>query len=488
MRKKFFKMLAAMVITLVLFTVCLSGCMKSSKSPLDPDHPVSLTIWHYYYGAQQDAFDDLVNTFNATVGKEKGIYVQGISQGSVENLETAVRDSLDGKVGSDDMPNIFSSYADTAYEVEQAGALANLSDYLSKKELSEYVDSYIEEGRIAKDGTLRIFPVAKSTEVMMINKTDWDKFAKATGASTDDLKTIEGVVKIAEQYYEWTDQQTPDTANDGKAFYGRDSLANYFTIGMKQLNNEIFAVENGEVTLNTDKESLRRLWDCYYVPMIKGYFGEYGSFRSDDVKTGDLLAYTGSTVSAVYFPDEVENGDGSYPIEYEVMPAPIFEGGENYAVQQGAGMVVSKSDEQHEYASVEFLKWFTQKENNIEFCGDTGYLPVLKEASSKKAFDQIIKDQKIEISDKSYDCVALVFNEMKDTSFYTNKSFQNGSEAREILNNSLEEKALNDRKEVEKKLAQGVSLEKASAAYLTEEAFEQWYQDFTKELQETVNQ
>ena len=239
--------------------------------------------------------------------------------------------------------------------MEQAGALADLSGYLDQAELDKYVDSYIEEGRIASDGALRIFPTAKSTEIMMLNKTDWEPFAAATGAKLEDLRTIEGVVAAAEAYYEWTDGLTPDVPGDGRAFYGRDAVANYFIIGLKQLGVEIFQVENGKMTLNTPKEELRRLWENYYVPMVKGCFGAYGSFRSDDVKTGELLAYTGSTASAMYFPDQVELDGGSYAIDYAVLPAPVFEGGENIAVQQGAGMVVSKSDERREYAAVEFL-------------------------------------------------------------------------------------------------------------------------------------
>ncbi len=110
----------------------VSGC--GNKSPLDPDNPVSLTVWHYYNGSQQAAFDSLVEEFNEGAGRKMGIYVQGYSQGSVSDLETAVRDAIEEKVGADKMPDIFSSYADTAYEVEQAGALANLSDYLGKEE------------------------------------------------------------------------------------------------------------------------------------------------------------------------------------------------------------------------------------------------------------------------------------------------------------------------------------------------------------------
>jgi len=464
--------------------VLLTGCGK--KNPLDPDDPVSLTVWHYYNGSQQAAFDTLVEGFNETVGQEKGIYVQSYSQGSVSDLETAVRDSISGKVGADEMPDIFSSYADTAYEVEQSGALADLSVYLDEEELERYVGSYIEEGRIASDGSLRIFPTAKSTEIMMVNMTDWEPFAAATGASLEDLKTIEGVVTTAQMYYEWTDARTPDVNGDGMAFYGRDAVANYFIIGMQQLGVEIFQVENGKLTLNIPKEELHRLWENYYIPMVKGYFGAYGSFRSDDVKTGDLLAYTGSTSSAMYFPDQVESDDGSYAIDYIVMAAPIFEGGQNYAVQQGAGMVVSKSDEKHEYAAVEFLKWFTEADQNLQFGCVSGYLPVLKEANNAEKLDQVIADQQLDVAPKTYDCLTMVFEELDHLTLYTNKSFANGSAARKVLEYHLTDKAAEDRAAVAAALEQGESLEDASAPYVTEEAFEEWYGSFCDALNDSV--
>lgn len=463
----------------------ITGCGK--KDPLDPGDPVSLTVWHYYNGSQQAAFDALVEEFNETVGQEKGIYVQGYSQGSVSDLETAVRDSINGKVGADEMPDIFSSYADTAYEVEQAGALADLSEYMEEEELEKYVDSYLEEGRIGSDGSLKIFPTAKSTEIMMINKTDWEPFASATGASLEDLKTIEGVVSTAQTYYEWTDAQTPDEDGDGMAFYGRDAMANYFIIGMQQLGVEIFQVDNGQLTLHTPREELRRLWENYYVPMVKGYFGAYGSFRSDDVKTGDLLAYTGSTSSAMYFPDQVESEDGSHAIDYIVMTAPVFECGQNYAVQQGAGMVVSKSDEKHEFAAVEFLKWFTQADHNLRFGCVSGYLPVLKEANNTEKLDQVIADQQLEVAPKTYDCLTTVFEEMDHLTLYTNKSFENGSAARKVLEYHLADKAVADRAGVVAALERGESLEDASAPYVTEEAFEEWYDSFCDALHDSVS-
>ena len=90
-------------VLICLAALVLAGC--GSKTPLNPKNPVSLTVWHYYNGPQQAAFDTLVEEFNNTAGREKGIQVQGHSQGSVSDLESAVRDAVDQKVGADPIPD-----------------------------------------------------------------------------------------------------------------------------------------------------------------------------------------------------------------------------------------------------------------------------------------------------------------------------------------------------------------------------------------------
>ena len=150
------KKCVAMMLTAML-TLSLAGCGGSGSGDgksvkLDPDHPISLTIWHYYNGAQQAMFDTLVKEFNASVGKEEGVYVESYSQGSVSDLEEAVNSSLNGEVGAEELPDIFSSYSDTAYAVQQQDKLADLSVYFTEDELSRYVDSYIQEGYFNQDG------------------------------------------------------------------------------------------------------------------------------------------------------------------------------------------------------------------------------------------------------------------------------------------------------------------------------------------------
>ncbi len=462
-----------------------AGSDSVITAELDPNNPVSLTVWHYYNGAQQAAFDELLSEFNETVGKDEGIYIEGYSLGSVSDLETAITDAVEGKVGSKALPDLFSTYADTAYAVEHQGKLVDLTRYFSAEELSEYVDAYVQEGYFDDDGALYLFPVAKSTEIMMLNKTDWEPFAAATGASLDDLSTTEGITAVAKAYYEWTDSLTPDVDGDGKAFYGRDSMSNYFIIGMKQMGTDLFDVENGTVTIRAKKDQIRRLWDNYYVPYVNGYFASAGKFRSDDVKTGEILAYTGSSSSSMYFPDQVECADGtSKVIDYIVLPAPIMEGGDKVQVQQGASMAVTSSDPEHEYAACEFLRWFTAKENNLRFVCDASYFPVRKEANSVAALDAVIKEQNLTISSKAYDCLTSVMERADEITFYTPKCFATGYGTRKVLDYNLSDKAVADKEAIDEAVAAGTPRADAVAEYVTDEAFDAWYEALVQTLNE----
>ena len=334
------------------------------------------------------------------------------------------------------------------------------------------------EGRFDSEENLKIFPFAKSMEVMMINKTDWDKFASATGASLDSLNTIEGLTETAKKYYDWS---------GGKAFFNRDAMANYMIIGSKQLGVEIFEVKNGEVTFNLDKNVMRKLWDNYYVPFINGYFASYGRFASDDAKTGDIVALVGSSSGATYYPSKVTVSDtDSYPIETVVMQAPEFKDGEKVAVQQGAGMVVVKSDERKEYASTVFLKWLTEAKRNIDFSITSGYLPVKKEANTREMLETAMKEAGGNaISDNLAKTLPVAVDITNNNELYTNKAFEGGTNARNILEASMKKKAIADAEAVKAAVASGTAKEAAVAAYNTDENFNQWYEKLKKELEET---
>lgn len=462
-----------------LLLTTVSGCSQKPKEDASAD-PVTITVWTYYNGDQLETFNQLVSEFNETVGKSSGITVEGSSQGTVNDLETNVLASANGEVGASPMPNIFSAYADTAYTLDQMGFVMDLSSYLTDEERSAYIDNYLDEGDFSGDGSMKIFPVAKSTELLFLNDTDWSAFAQATGASYDDLATIEGLVKTAELYYNWTDEQTPEK-DDGRALFGRDAMANYLLLGARQLGCQIFDVENGKMTLNFDREVVRKLWDNYYVPYVKGYFASSGRFRSDDIKTGNIIGYVGSTSSATFFPTQVSLEDAeSHAITLKVLPCPKFEGGEDYAVQQGAGMVVTKTDDEATVkACVEFLKWFTEPEHNISFSVGSGYLPVTKEANDMEA----IRKNDTSLSDSMDSILTQAVDTVNSNQMYTTKAFGSGQDARKVLEYGMSDLAAADRATVEERIADGLSFADASAEFLSDEYFETWYQDTLLQLQ-----
>lgn len=472
------------LLLLIAGSIMTAGCSQvNGTARLDKDKTVDLTIWHYYNGIQKTAFDSLVSEFNDTVGKEQGIYVESHSKGDVTELEAAIMSASQKEVGSEEMPNIFSSYADTAFEIEKAGMLADLSPYFTAEEQAAYVDSYIDEGRIGQNGELKIFPIGKSTEVLMVNKTAWDEFLSETDASDEDLKTTKGMAEISELYYNWTDAKTPDVRNDGKSFYGRDAMANFFIISSMQKGVELFDVENRKVTINVDHGAFKEIWDYFYVPFVKGYFGAYGRFRSDDLKIGELAAYTGSIASAGYFPDQVEWDDTITAIECMVLPAPLSEGGEPYIIQQGAGMVITKDTEQKEYASIVFLKWFTQSDKNTEFGCMSGYIPVKKDANTKEVLDRVLTEKDLHIRDKEYNTLLTAYEMVNSNQLYTNKAFNGGTKARKILEYDLIDKAKADRVQVKERLSEGESLEDAVSTYCSDAAFESWFNEIRTKLE-----
>ena len=467
-------------ISLLCAAALVLGCAACSGGSPKQTAVTDITVWTYYNGDQMESFTKLVDEFNSTVGAEKGISVSTESLGSVNDLEASVMDAAEGKVGASELPNIFSAYADTAYAMDQMGMLVDLAPYLSDAERNTFVNGYLSEGDFNGSGEIKIFPVAKATELMFLNDTDWQVFADAAGASYDDLATLEGLVETAGKYYDWTDAQT-DTPDDGKALFGRDAMANYMLVGAQQLGDAIFEVQDGKMTVNFDHDVARKLWDNYYVPFVKGWFTASGRFRSDDVKTGNVLGYVGSCSSATFFPTQVTTDDSvSHDISMKVLQSPKFADGEDVAVQQGAGMVVTTGTEDGIKASVEFLKWFTQPENNIAFSVGSGYLPVTQDANDMDT----IHASGLSLSGNMEQILNDAVQTVKTDRLYTPCTFEGGASARKVLEYGLSDLAAADRETVVERIAAGQSAADAEAEFLTDDYFENWYQDICSQLKQ----
>jgi multiple sugar transport system substrate-binding protein len=355
--------------------MAFSGC--GTRGPLDPKNPIPLTMWHNFGGGMQQTMDGLIDEFNATVGKEQGIIVSVEAISASANIEDALAMILNGDPGAPAMPDIVTAYPRTAIQFQTQGLIADLDAYFTADELAAYVPAFVNEGRFG-DGGLYVFPFAKSTELLFVNQTLFDRFAADTGVTMDCFATFEGIAEAAASYYEWTDERTPDIPRDHKQFYTADSWINTAQAGALQLGASLFEGES----LNLKSDAYRHIWQTCYTPSVTGGFAIYDGYSSDLSKTGDIICSTGSSAGILFYGDTVTYSDNvtTEKVEYSVLPYPVFAGGKKVAIQRGNGFMVAKSDGQQEYAAAVFLKWFTAPEQNMQFVAETGYLPVTEEA------------------------------------------------------------------------------------------------------------
>ena len=200
-----------------------------------------------------------------------------------------------GDPGAPELPDIVTAYPKTAVILREQGLLAPLDEQFTAKELDAYLPQFIKEGRLS-DGKLYVFPIAKSTEVLFVNQTSFDRFSAATGVSLDSLATFEGIAEAAVKYYEWTDSLTPDLPNDGKTFFTADSWFNIAQVGTAQLGGEFVFRDR----LNVAADLYRRIWDFSVLPALTGGYAVTDGYSSDISKTGEIVCSIGSTAGILF--------------------------------------------------------------------------------------------------------------------------------------------------------------------------------------------
>ena len=109
-----------------------------------------------------------------------------------------------------------------------------------------------------------------------------------------------------------------------------------------------------------------------------------------------------------------------------------------------------------------------------------------KEANKTETLDRVIEAEQLQIAPKTYDCLTAVMDQFENTAYYVPACFDNSYPARKVLDYNLKDKAVADREAIDAAVAEGTAREEAASPYITEEAFEAWYEEFTGALSEAV--
>jgi len=387
MSKKLIQILFGLIMLL-----SIAGC---GNGKLDPKNPVTITMWHNYGGQMQSAMDELIEEFNSSIGKQKGIIVSVTSVSASRDIQEKLFMIAAGDPGAPAMPDLVTAYPKTALFLSRHGLIVPLDDHFTDREMKVYLPQFIEEGRLY-DGKLYVFPIAKSTEVLFLNQTLFERFSTATGITMDSLATFEGIAQAAVKYYEWTDSLTPHVADDGKAFFTADSWFNMAQVGIAQLGGEFVTPDH----LNTVSEDYRQIWDATILPALTGGYAITGSYSSDLMRTGEIICSIGSTAGILFYGDRITYPDNTTEaVAFSTLPYPVFAGGKKVAIQRGGGLCVARSTPEKEYAATLFLKWLVQPRQNMRFVSSTGYLPVTKAAFEKFMEQEIARVENTNIKE-----------------------------------------------------------------------------------------
>lgn len=360
--------MAALLVGMAL--LCFAGCSDPQKE----ETPTTITVWHVYGGQADSPLNDLIEQFNQTVGKEQRINVQVTSVSNTNTIHELVLSAANEEPGASELPDLFVSYPKTVMALPDDSILVDYRDYFTEEELSAFLPAFLEEGTV--HDRLVVLPVAKSTEIMFINQTIFDRFSQATGVKIEDLDTWEGLFQAAETYAAWTDAQTPDIPGDAKSMFVHDYYFNYFQVGVESLGEDYF--RGDELAFGS---AFEKAWEPLAQAALQGGVWLKGGYATASLRTGDSIVSVASSASILYYSDVVTYPDNtSEEITIVSRPCPVFEEGEKLVMQRGAGFCTVRSTQEREQAAVTFLKWLTEPEHNVEFVTRTGYMPVTREA------------------------------------------------------------------------------------------------------------
>lgn len=382
---------------LLIFSVSIFGFSGCKKSELDKNKPVTLTMWHVY-GEQADSpMNRLVEEFNQTVGPEKGIIVNVTGMSNASNIGKKLLDAQSGKPDAGEMPDLFFGHKSNALEIGTQN-LVDWRELFSEKELSDFVPEFLSDGEA--DGKLCVFPVTKSTFLLFVSGSQFERFSNDTGISYDSLSDWNGFFDVAAKYYEWS---------GGKPFCSFD---------YPMRNVELSAMSNGSDDYKSGdwynfddiifKDSFMQFADAF----TKGYIVISDLYSNTQVMTGEVPAGLGSSAAILYYNDTVTYADGtSEPMDLKILPMPQPNSDKKYITQAGVGLCAYKTTEQKAEAAAVFAKWLTESERNLSFAAETGYMPVTNEAFDKiKAYDfknDSYKALYTALQDSAANCIAV---------------------------------------------------------------------------------
>ncbi len=361
MNKKFIGILMTTAMLTTSFTGCGTDNIASgiNQTQKDEDMKGKTEVDFWYSGGKTavKVVQDIVDDYNKS---QDTYFVKTVTQADYSETYEKLQAAIAGNVA----PDVVLLESDSARGLSDKNLVVDLSEKMKKDNdfnEDDYVSTFFEQGKDDNDKMFGI-PAYGTTQVLYYNKNAFNK----AGIDPNNIKTWQDLAQAASKI-----------KNDGEYTYGWEPMWGADNLIDASLSNggTIFSEDGKKVTINS-KEWVE-VWsnfekwihDDKTMAIHSGGQGwEYWYKTIDDVIQNKAGGYTGSS------------GDQA-DLDFSVVGAieqPAWKNGtESKPVARALILsILAKSSEEKQAGAYDFMKYFTNVENQVKWSMSTGYVPV----------------------------------------------------------------------------------------------------------------
>ncbi len=356
------------------FAMILSLCLILSVLPMAAAEPVQITLWHSMTEEAGVLMEAYVQQFNETIGKEKGIEVKSVFQGTYAesvtrmngNLANRQYDVLPDVMQLDATGKVSFASAENAYTVDEA-----LLDH-PEADLSHLLSPALANWQLS--GAQLGLPFATSTTVTYYNKTALDAAGAAAPVTLQDIGALASLAQDGVTVYAAV-PNTPTLAN-WLGQLGSDLVDHHN--GAEGTAKELACVDNGALA------AFLTAWkDLYATGALVNKSGS-----TDEFVAGRQLIMTSSSSSVTSLLSRI---GGAFELGVSVYPK-VNDEASFGATVSGSCLVMFDHGDARKAAAWEFVQFLTSADIQADFARGTGYLPSNTLAAESAVWQELIEE------------------------------------------------------------------------------------------------
>ncbi len=357
------KLILSALIVLASCVMLTAGGTKENKE--------KVTVWHSSQGSALTTFEEIVDTFNETIGEEKGIVIEAVYQGKANDVLTKVNAAL----GTSTLPDIAMMDATAALDMNNTGAVVTLEELGidTSSILPAALASYTSE-----KGTIAL-PFNASALLYYYNKTLYDEKGLSVPQTIDEMTASAAILGEKDRNGNLT----------VSAFSGIPTTYE-LTYFISQQRGGTYLVNNKNGHEGTATEVLFGAEGTYRAFLEKwnnlfatGYCDALSSGVSDDFIAGRTASMLASSSNLTRILSTV--GD-SFEVGVSRVPLVNETSNGKAVVSGGALFSFTKSE-----AVKTVLEYLITSDVQARWSEETGYVPVNTETCTSEAYSSFLE-------------------------------------------------------------------------------------------------